>query len=365
MLPLTALGLSGLFENRLGKTSRVLILVILILLAIQFMPIMGIKGFPVYAELSTNWSYWSISPSRSMEAVLFAVSILGFALFVAQMSELQQQHLMRYITLGFVINLLIGVVQLSFGARVTITGVLPFEITSAMFANENHFASLIYMMIPLFAWRFLAKTRQPGIYIVITAMIVFFQFGIGSRAGMVISSGLAVLSFIWASFEGTIFRLRYQILILLIIAILGLIFLIDPETILNGDYREIIFPTTWKAILDHWLTGTGLGGFLLVYPMYEVQEDVIRVYANQAHSDYLQLLLELGFIFIPVFMLFLIQIIRNMFRSTLARMASVSLFAVLAHSIIDYPMRTMAIAIVFATLSAVVLSERDDRPNRQ
>ena len=364
MLPLSIVGITNIFESRIGNISKGLVLSILVLLVIQFIPLMGIRGFPVYSELSTNWSFWSISPSRSLEASLFTIAILGFSLFVAQLNDYQQKRLIRFIALGFVINILIGIIQLSFGSRITITGVLPYNITSGMFANENHFSSLIYIMLPLFAWRFLTDSKKPWAYLTIAGLIVFFEFAIGSRAGMAISLGLALFSFFWAIFA--IPTGKYKLLIYVLITATALIefYVITDLPLATGVSRTLIFSITWEAIQDHWLTGTGLGSFLLVIPMFEKQKDIYYVYINQAHNEYLQLFLELGIVIIPMILLFLVQIIQNMFNSKLSKMATISLLAIMAHSTVDYPLRTMAIAIVFGTLSAIVLSERNDRSNQ-
>ncbi len=360
MLPLVFVGLVNLFNNRLGVYSRALVVLIIAILLLQFVPFGSDKGFPQYSDQISQWNLWSISPSRSLEASLFTLSILGISLFVARMNTLQHKRLIKFIFLGFAINLLIGVIQLSYGSKVKISGVLPFDIWSGVFANENHFSSLVYMVIPLVAWRVLVETWRPLAYFLIVGLIVLFQFSIGSRAGMAIAVSLALFSYIWILLDQISIGKKFVgLTVIILLIIVGTNFL-DTQSILEGDYRQVIFATTWIAIQQHINTGTGLGSFILVYPMFEATNDVRYVYANQAHNDYLQLLLELGLIFIPVALLYLILIIRNMFRNQFTQYICISLFAVLLHSIIDYPLRTMAIAVVFGTLSAILLSERGE-----
>lgn len=362
MVPLVMLGLTKLFENRLGNISRGLVLSIILLLVFQFIPIGTTSGLPVFSSLEPNWAFWSASPSRALESVLFTISILGFALFISNLNDHQQERLIKFIILGFVINMLVGIIQLSYGARITISNVLPFDITSAMFANENHFSSLVYMVIPLIAWRFLATAWRPLIFVLIAVFIVLFQFAVGSRAGMAIASGLSLFSYFW--FGVSIVPLKAKQLMLglipLIVAV-GFYYYLSNE-IQTGASRNVFFANTWQAIQNHWVGGTGLGSFVIIYPMYEAREEISYVYANHAHNDFLELLLEVGIVLIPMFLLFAFQIAKYSIRSKLSQAAGLSILAVLLHSIVDYPLRTMAISVIFGILSAIILSQRPGTP---
>lgn len=361
MVPLVVHGLINLFENRLGNISRGLVLLIILLLVFQFMPIGTTSGLPVFSSLEPNWAFWSTSPSRALESVLFTISILGFALFITSLNDHQQERLIKFLILGFVINTLVGIIQLSYGARIIISNVLPFDITSAMFANENHFSSLVYMVIPLIAWRFLATAWQPLIFVLIAVFIVLFQFAVGSRAGMAIASGLSLFSFFWFGVSIVPLKIKRLMLGLVpLIVIVGFYYYLSNE-IQAGASRSIFFANTWQAIQNHWAGGTGLGSFVIIYPMYEAREEISYVYANHAHNDFLELLLEVGIVSIAMFLLYAFQIINHSTRSKLSQAAGLSILAVLLHSIVDYPLRTMAISLVFGILSAIILSQRRDQ----
>ena len=362
MFPLVMIGLINLFGNRLGSISRSLILLIILLLIFQFIPIGTTSGLPEFSNLESNWAFWAASPSRALESVLFTICILGFFLFIANLNDHQQERLIKFITLGFVINMLVGIIQLSYGAKVIISNVLPFDIASAMFANENHFSSLVYMVIPLFAWRFLATAWQPLVFVLIALLIVLFQFAIGSRAGMAIASGLAIFSFFWFGVSIVPLKVKQLILGLVpLIVFVGFYYYLSNEAP-TGATRSVFFANTWQAIQDHWAVGTGLGSFVIIYPMYEAREEIAYVYANHAHNDFLELLLEVGIASIIMCLLYVFQIMKHSTRSKLSQAAGLSILAVLLHSVIDYPLRTMAISTIFGILSAIILSQRPDRP---
>ena len=113
---------------------------------------------------------------------------------------------------------------------------------------------------------------------------------------------------------------------------------------------------TAHAAAEFFPFGTGLGSFVPVYQYHENLARVTSVFVNHAHSDYLELLLELGAAAVVILILFLAWFIRRLvvvWRSdeagfAFARAASVAVAAVLAHSLVDYPLRTAAIAAVFA-----------------
>ncbi len=369
MLPAVVIGYSNLPDNRLnrlGILSRIVVLLISAVLILQFLPININRNLPVFSQLAPGWPFWTSSPSRSLESALFAFCVLGFFLYVSGLNEIRQQGLIRFVLLGFLINVIVGVIQLSYGSNVSIEDLFPFTIKSALFANGNHFSSLVYMMIPLLAWRFLAASRQPLVFALLTALVVAFLFAVGSRAGMAISSALSIFCLIWFMANKLPHSIKLASVAMITLLVLVGFFYFDTGALLEQDLRSVFFSNTWAAAKDHWLTGTGLGSFILVYPMYESPNEIVGVYANHAHNDFLELLLECGFIAVLIFLAYLVQILRNLFNSPLAEAATLSIFSVLVHTTLDYPLRTMAIAIVFATLSAIVLSERSviHQPNK-
>src|SRR3546814_16690937 len=60
------------------------------------------------------------------------------------------------------------------------------------------------------------------------------------------------------------------------------------------DVRPEIWADTWYAIGQHWPVGAGMGTFRPVFDAAERLEFVRPSYANRAHNDYLEYLLEAG-----------------------------------------------------------------------
>lgn len=358
LLPAMIIGFYSFDKWRLDALTKALVFLVIFLCLLQFLPFNPHGPVPATEGLVPPPRFWTMSAQGSLESILFTMPLLGLFVFVSCFGEYEQQLLIRFIFLGFVINLISGVIELSYGTNVEIDNVLPFTIRSGLFANENHFSTLVFTMIPLFAWRFMWYAKQPLIFILLTVLMVGFLFAVGSRAGMSISAALAVFCLFWKATEKDNPIIRFgAIAVLIILAAVSFTFL-ESGSALEGDLRLDFYKNTLKAITEHWVTGTGLGTFVFVYPMFEPQEDIVRVYANHAHNDWLELLLEIGFLFfIPLVALFLIQLFRHAMRTPLTQAATLSVLSVLLHSVVDYPLRTMAIATTFTVLLAIILSK--------
>lgn len=358
LLPAMVVGFYNFDKWRLDTLTKMLVLTVIFLCLLQFLPFNPYGPFTATENLVPPPRFWTMSAQGSLESILVTIPLLGLFVYVSCFGEYEQQLLIRFIFLGFAINLVSGVIELSYGTDVRIEGVLPFTIRSGLFANENHFSTLVFMMIPLLAWRFMWCSKRPLIYIAIALLLVGFLFAVGSRAGMGISAALAVFCLFWKATEkeGLIIRVG-ALAVLIALAVISFSFL-ESGSALEGDLRLVFYKNTLKAIAEHWVTGTGLGTFVFIYPMFEPKEDIVRVYANHAHNDYLELLLEIGFLFfIPLMALFFFQLFRHAMRNALTQAATLSVLAVLLHSLVDYPLRTMAIATTFTVLLAIILSK--------
>jgi O-antigen ligase len=133
--------------------------------------------------------------------------------------------------------------------------------------------------------------------------------------------------------------------------------------------RRVLTSTTAEAVAESFPVGTGLGSFQSVYRQFENPNRVERQYANHAHNDYVEVALELGLAGILLVLAFMIwwgrqswSVWRGDFAGAgLARAGSLMIGIVLLHSVVDYPIRTSAIAAVFAMACALLLPARSGR----
>jgi O-antigen ligase len=127
--------------------------------------------------------------------------------------------------------------------------------------------------------------------------------------------------------------------------------------------RKVMATTTVEAIEDTFPVGTGLGTLPRVYRTYEDEFAVGVETVNHTHNDYLEFVLELGVAGLLLVLGFitwwahrLVVVWRSSFEGgDIARAGSVVVLVVLLHSIVDYPVRTSAIAVLVATACAMMV----------
>jgi O-antigen ligase len=129
--------------------------------------------------------------------------------------------------------------------------------------------------------------------------------------------------------------------------------------------RSTMYKTSLVAARDFAALGSGVGTFVNVYPRYEDPASIQPTFVNHAHSDFIELLIETGIPGMLILALFLFwwgrrsaAIWRSPTVDHYARAATIASAAILAHSVVDYPLRTAAISAVFAMCVALMAQPR-------
>jgi len=138
--------------------------------------------------------------------------------------------------------------------------------------------------------------------------------------------------------------------------------------------RQAIWQRSGTLIDDHFMVGSGLGTFRHVYQLYEDPSLVGFKYVNNAHNDYLQVVIESGLIGLVAIVAGLILwaiSTQAAWRAptngetTIKRAASLALLVVILHSIVDYPLRTPALATLSAVCLAILVTPRHPSARHQ
>ena len=128
---------------------------------------------------------------------------------------------------------------------------------------------------------------------------------------------------------------------------------LDRYATVGDDQRWSIWRNIWGQIVAYWPWGGGFGSFSGIYDAHEPLAELSPEYVNNAHNDYLELLLEAGLpgviLLVMAVTLLVIGVIRGL-RSQDSRVrrhvligAGVILLIAL-HSVVDYPVRRMGMA---------------------
>ncbi len=128
--------------------------------------------------------------------------------------------------------------------------------------------------------------------------------------------------------------------------------------------RSTVTSGTLEAAADYFPAGSGLGSFAQVYLAQSGGQGTTREWMNHAHNDLAEVLLEFGFVGALAVLLVLFWLARSTLRlwrnpglgetGDLARGAALACWLMFAHSLVDYPLRTAAIAALFGTAAALI-----------
>jgi O-antigen ligase len=249
------------------------------------------------------------------------------------------------------------------------------------FANANHYAIAMAAGLPL-VWvaltiRFnqtLRRRVNPLWFIGLSGIAILFILGFmlsGSRAGLalgMLGCFLMLPAVISADQrEGAKHWMFAVMAIGLLLAVqIGLYYIVlnfEENVLLDG--RWLMRAYTVQAADAYAPIGSGPGSFWFVFPQFE-NFMFGNVIVNHAHNDYLELWLEMRWVFLaaalPLLAAFGLQGYHLWFKAAgirtvsalLARAAWIGLLLLMLHSFVDYPLRTTAIS-AFAGLLAALL----------
>lgn len=323
----------------------------------------------------------SLAPRATVASLLWLLPPTAMFLLTVSLGWEERGRLYGTIVVLAVSSILLGVFQLVTGSE---SGLRFYEITNegspvGFFANINHQATLILCGLPCaaviatqFATRSHRSERSGGL-IIATVFALFLAAGIaisGSMAGYGLFVPAAFGSLLiyrraTAGAPGPAWKAALAVLLVLFVgfAFAGPVSRQSLSEKFSGGSasRGEIAVNTVTAIGQSFPVGTGLGTFASVYRRGEDPRFAANQFVNHAHNDYLEAALELGLPAVLLIFAFLIWWLRrsanawasDLRGANLARGASVIVGIVLLHSLVDYPLRTSAIAAVFAVACAL------------
>lgn len=252
-----------------------------------------------------------------------------------------------------------------------------------LFANSNHMATLLVVTIPFVVAMYGPQSSRKhhvqssaGRAVILGGAMLAILAGIalnGSLAGIGLAIPvLAASLFIFSPTRGRQARWALTIVGLLafisVAAVLTSPFQNNLTTAgVEADYssRYTTFSNGLRAAADHFPVGSGIGTFVNIYPSYENPVIADRWFVNHAHNDYIELALETGIAGIFLMLGFILwwagraaAVWGAPVVNHYARAATIASGAILAHSMVDYPLRMSAIAAVFAVCVALMAGPR-------
>jgi O-antigen ligase len=374
----------------LTKASRpllVLVVLTLVLVGLQLIPLppelwtqlpgrnLLVSG---YGSLNQQlpWLPVSMTPYETLSSALLLLPPIAVIVAVLRLRAYREIWVACAILAATICGILLGYLQITSGRSADwyLYGITNLGSAVGFFANRNHMGTLLLIAIP-FSVALIARAmtldRKSGVPLMIVAgaalLAIFAGIAMnGSFAAVVLSVPVLLAS---ALLVPGMSRFRTLGLSAVGIGLIGaLVYLANSpvQSKLTGTEttsftgRGELWNVTLSAIGAMFPIGSGFGSFENVYQAFEEPFGVAHYYVNDAHNDYLQVLLEGGIAAALLMILALVWWIRSSVRvwasahSLFARAASIASGVVILHSVVDYPARTTAIAAVFACCLALL-----------
>lgn len=256
------------------------------------------------------------------------------------------------------------------------------------YVNHNHYAGLMEMLAPIPLVVALTRMAPPKVRAVAgaaAAVMVGTIFLSGSRGGMLaISAQLLLLTALLVKQKRGV-RTALGIGIFLTI-VLGLLVWIGGgelakriasvgpgHTELANDIRSNINRDGIRMFLQRPVMGWGLGAFPIVYPQFRTF--YTNFFINEAHNDYLQLLVEMGVVGFGIMVWFVVTLFYTALKKignwtgdmsgALALACLLGVSGILVHSAVDFNLQIPANAALFYVLCTVAASQPFAKPARK
>lgn len=384
-------------EQDLGRPAKQLLLIVLVALAIvalQLVPLpvsiwahLGAReriadGYGVLGIAPPPMPV-SLAPYDALGTLLTVIPALGMLCAIVQLKAHKPSWLALALLAGTFAGILLGAMQVA-SADPSISRWYPYSFSNfgyavGFFANVNHMAMLLVIAVPFVA-ALLASARGRGVQRYSAAVALAAGGALVIAVGIALNRSLAAYGLAVPVFIASLLivipgrsRARPWIavgaVVLLAAAVTGLALSPIGERSLGTSSsvgsREAINKTTARAIVDFLALGSGLGTFKPVYKLYEDHDSIERTIVNHAHNDYAELALETGAPGIVLMLLFVAWWGINVRRAWLSpdagpyvRAASIASGALLAHSLVDFPLRTAALGACFAMCLALLAERR-------
>ncbi|MEO7634713.1 MAG: O-antigen ligase family protein [Sphingomicrobium sp.] len=334
----------------------------------------------------------SLAPYRSLATLFSWIPPIALFCAMVRLEAYRASWMCAAVVAGTGAGIVLGALQVASPADATSSWYLfadsSFGSAIGFFANANHMADQLVITLPfLAALAAAARGSDQQLYTTVVASVaaaaIVVIVGIilnGSLAGYLLllpalaGAGLILLPprsplRVWAAGAAGL---------LLLAAVAGIATTavgsnrLSAEAATSVQSRAEMVAVGAQAVRDFMPLGAGLGTFPDAYHLYEDPASVAGTYVSHAHNDYIEVAADLGIGGIALIAAFFVwwavatwRAWRAFGSQPYARAASVATAIILVHSLVDYPLRTAAIAACFAMGAALLAERRTPQANRQ
>ena len=354
----------------------------------QSLPNRGIESAALaLVGAAHNWMPISVSPARTLSALLSFIPPLVVAILVARLPIRGRTYLLLVLGVLGVISAAVGTVQLASGSA----DLLRFyhytheRYATGFQASRNAQGDILVLcaMAVITAAVILRRAGNRALTTPIVgaglAVMLISLLLTGSRAGIALSGVAVVLAVLLIAPRMRLLGARALGILLvgaLALGTVGFVTAHDNSRLqrtfgrfsMDDGSRGKIWEDSVYAIHQTWPVGTGIGSFQTTFPAAERLEYVRDTFANRAHNDYLELIMETGIagvLFLIAAIVFLAVRVFELLRrqrdpEIVAQVMFVCAAAavILLHSVVDYPLRSMSTACIAGLCAGLLARAR-------
>ena len=331
----------------------------------------------------------SLAPYDGLATLLAIIPALAVFCAIVRLKAYRSSWLAVALLAGTFGGIILGMLQVSSADPMTSGWYLyrqsTFGYATGFFANANNMGMLLLLCVPFLAAavvsaRKAGTQRYSAVLAICAGAALVLVIGIALN-GSLAAYGLAIPVLIASAF--VLARPKKvggrSIVAALALLLLGAAMFITVSmagerslgTSVSLQSRAAMMSTTARAAKDFLPFGSGLGTFREIYQLYEDHDRVRNVRTNHAHNDYLELALELGVAGILLiagllgwWVIASWRAWRDRDAGSYARAASIASATLLAHSLVEFPLRTAALSACFAMCLALLVQRRARKSER-
>lgn len=334
------------------------------------------------AAVGEVWRPISIAPARAWNA-FYSLSVPTACLLLGSQLNLDQSKLLlRVVIVTGLLSALWGILQLVGPSGLYTYSVRTEGTPVGLFANRNHQALALAMLIPMLAvWASGGARTELGWRVRVTLaaisclLLVPVIIATGSRAGLVfLAMGAGAAPFLFHSSRPATRRRGNStnklfiaacgfVAVSMMAALAAIMLRADAfQRLADGDRASEMRLLVWGPLAEigakYFPFGSGSGSLVEAYLIDEPRELLGPFYLNHAHNEYIEIFVTLG---LPGVLLLIVGMIwlakaailarKTNARSDSGRYIRLSVVMVLmmaAASLVDYPLRTPYCLALFA-----------------
>ncbi len=355
-----------------------------LLVALQLLPLppylwTHLPGRAPYAEIydaigvAPPWLSLSLAPERTLDALLFLLVPIAALCAGLTLNAAYRPAVIAGIIVAAVAGIGLSGFQMAQGpgGPAYLYATTSDGQTVGLFANRNHHGIFLACCVPLI-WAMMMNGSAAGFkraaFAIGFPLIVTFTLAMvatQSRAAMLIGLFGLFASALFIRDSDNIRDRRTYLLIIFAIAAAAFAYFSDQVAarfgLLADKFNRADAYTILAGIVRENLTfGTGVGTFELAAPRHEPLSILSGQYWNHAHNDACQIIAEAGVSGAALLAAFLTWFAQRMTSAidgnasgrNLQLAAGFIILMLLAHSLVDYPLRTASLAALFGLCCA-------------